>query len=189
LCGLQGSLTAHENIPNIKLPKESGRRRRAMMTKSQIGLTDKARRSVAKLLNVLLADEYILYTQTRNYHWNVVGPRFHDLHKFFEAQYEELDDVIDGVAERVRALGASSAGSLGEFLELARIKESSGLPRDAQGMVGSLLATHEALIRSMRTDLETADKLGDAGTNDFLTGLMERHEKMAWMLRATLERG
>jgi starvation-inducible DNA-binding protein len=160
-----------------------------MMTKTQIGLTDKARQGVAKLLNVLLADEYLLYTQTRNYHWNVVGPRFHDLHKFFEAQYEELDEFIDQVAERVRALGGNSAGSLGEFLELARNKESSGLPRDAQGMVGSLLAAHEALIRNLRSDLEKADELGDAGTNDFLTGLMEQHEKMAWMLRATLERG
>jgi starvation-inducible DNA-binding protein len=159
------------------------------MTKIQIGLTDKARQGLAKLLNVLLADEYLLYTQTRNYHWNVVGPRFHDLHKFFEAQYEELDDVIDGVAERVRALGGTSAGSLGEFLELARNKESSGLPRDAQGMVGSLLSAHEALIRNLRSDLEKADEFGDAGTNDFLTGLMEQHEKMGWMLRATLERG
>jgi starvation-inducible DNA-binding protein len=160
-----------------------------MTTKVQIGLTDKARQGLAKLLNVLLADEYLLYTQTRNYHWNVVGPRFHDLHKFFEAQYEELDDVIDGVAERVRALGGTSAGSLGEFLELARNKESSGLPRDGQGMVGSLLTAHEALIRNLRSDLERTDEFGDAGTNDFLTGLMEQHEKMAWMLRATLERG
>jgi starvation-inducible DNA-binding protein len=160
-----------------------------MMTKTQIGLTDKARQGVAKLLNVLLADEHLLYTQTRNYHWNVIGPRFHDLHKFFEAQYEEVNEFIDQVAERVRALGGISAGSLGEFLELARNKESSGLPRDAQGMVGSLLATHEALIRNLRSDLEKADEFGDAGTNDFLTGLMEQHEKMAWMLRATLERG
>jgi len=91
--------------------------------------------------------------------------------------------------ERVRALGGNSAGSLGEFLELARNKESSGLPRDAQGMVGSLLAAHEALIRNLRSDLEKAAEFGDAGTNDFLTGLMEQHEKMAWMLRATLERG
>ncbi len=160
-----------------------------MMMKIQIGLTDKARQNVVKILNVLLADEYQLYTQTRNYHWNVVGPRFHDLHKFFEAQYEELDEIIDEVAERVRALGGTSAGSLGEFLELARIKESSGLPRDAQGMVGALLAAHEVVIRNLRADLEKAGELGDAGTNDFLTGLMEQHEKMAWMLRATLERG
>jgi len=156
--------------------------------KVQIGIQDKNRQAVIKLLNTLLADEYLLYTQTRNYHWNVVGPRFHDLHKFFEAQYEEVDIVIDEVAERARSLGGTATGSLGGFLELARAKESSGLPRDAQGMIAALLGAHEALIRNLRADVEKVGELGDQGTNDFLTGLMEQHEKMAWMLRASLER-
>ena len=154
---------------------------------TKIGLTDAQREGVTGILNTLLADEYVLYTKTRNYHWNVVGPQFNDLHKFFEAQYEELDDIVDEVAERVRALDGAAAGTLAEFVRLTRLTERAGDRPTAGAMIAALLADHEAVIRSLRTDLETcAGQYGDVGTNDFLTGLMERHEKMAWMLRAFL---
>jgi starvation-inducible DNA-binding protein len=130
----------------------------------------------------------VLYTKTRNYHWNVVSPRFNDLHKFFEAQYEQLEGTVDEVAERVRFLGGRAAGTLTEFLELARLKESPGRHPDAQEMIADLLADHEAVIRALRTDLQIADeKFRDIGTNDFLTGLLQSHEKTAWMLRSCLE--
>ena len=156
--------------------------------KPNIGLADQSRKSVIDVLNVLLADEYVLYTTTRNYHWNVVGPQFHDLHKFFESQYGELDDVVDEVAERVRALGGKALGSLTEFLKQTRLKEHPEKSVNALEMVKNLLLSHEAIIQSLRVDLESCgEKFHDSGTNDFLTGLMERHEKMAWMLRAMVE--
>ena len=154
----------------------------------QIGLTKDQRLSVIGLLKTLLADEYILYTKTRNFHWNVTGPLFHDLHKFFESQYEEIDGTIDEVAERIRALGGTAPGSLAEMLALTALKEASGGGATSQEMVGALLSDHEAVIVSLRAGLEAAQsKYGDAGTADFLTGLMEEHEKMAWMLRSMLE--
>jgi starvation-inducible DNA-binding protein len=153
--------------------------------KPNIGIGDEHRQAVVGILNTLLADEYLLYTKTRNYHWNVVGPQFNDLHKFFESQYEELDDVVDDVAERARALGGHAQGTLAEFTRRARLKEQPGNYLDAKGKLGDLLVDHEALIRQLRDDVATTmDKHGDAGTSDFLTGLMEKHEKMAWMLRA-----
>jgi starvation-inducible DNA-binding protein len=156
--------------------------------KPSIGISDSNRQSVVKILNTLLADEYLLYTKTRNYHWNVVGPQFNDLHKFFESQYEEIDDIIDEVAERSRALGGKAAGTLAEFSQQSRLKEHPGQYPEAHAMLANLLADHEAVIQSLRGDLPTVmDKYDDAGTNDFLTGLMEKHEKMAWMLRAFLE--
>jgi starvation-inducible DNA-binding protein len=155
--------------------------------KPNIGLSDKSRDAVVKILNVLLADEYVLYTRSRSFHWNVVAPNFSELHAFFQAQYEELDGIVDEVAERARTLGGAAAGSLGEFLKLTRLKESPALPRDAAGMVAALLEDHESVIQALRRDLAlVAERHGDVGTNDFLTGLMERHEKMAWMLRAHL---
>jgi starvation-inducible DNA-binding protein len=155
-----------------------------------IGISDSNREGVIRILNALLADEYVLYTKTRNYHWNVVGPQFNDLHKFFESQYEELDEIVDEVAERSRSLGGKAAGTLAEFTRLARLKEEPGQYPDARAMLANLLADHEAVIRTLRGDLATVmDKHGDAGTSDFLTGLMEKHEKMAWMLRAFLEGG
>ncbi len=155
------------------------------MVKPSIGLSDKERDAVVKILNAVLADEFVLYTKTRKFHWNVVGPLFNDLHKFFESQYEELEDIVDDVAERTRSLGGFALGTLAEFQESARLKEDPGQNPAAHAMVAALLADHEALIRSLRLDLETAaDKYHDIGTNDFLTGLMEKHEKMARMLRA-----
>jgi len=143
---------------------------------------------VTAILNGLLSDEYVLYTRTRNYHWNVVGLQFNDLHKFFEKQYAELNDVVDEVAERARSLGERSRATIAEFGKSTRLKEHPGEYPDAKGMVTNLLADHEALVRTLRTDLAAcAEKLGDMGTSDFLTGLMERHEKMAWMLRAMVE--
>lgn len=153
-----------------------------------LGLNTGQREAVVKILNALVADEYVLYTKTRNYHWNVTGPRFNDVHKFFEAQYESLDDSIDDLAERARSLGGPAAGTLTEFLALARLKEQPGQKLAASEMLANLLADHETVIRQLRADLATAqDAHGDAGTADFLTGLMEQHEKMAWMLRSFLE--
>ena len=153
-----------------------------------IGIEPKHREGVVGLLSPLLADEYVLYTKTRNYHWNVVGLQFNDLHKFFQEQYEALDDVVDEVAERARTLGGHAVGTLAEFVQLTRLKEQPGRYPDAREMLANLLADHEAIIRTLRRDLETAaEQHHDVGTNDFLTGLMEKHEKMAWMLRTFLE--
>lgn len=154
----------------------------------EIGISEESREAVARMLNDTLADEYVLYTKTRNYHWNVFGPLFNDLHKFFEAQYEELNEIVDEVAERVRTLGGWSRATLMEFTSSTRLKEHPGEYPSAEDMLSGLLADHEALIRTLRNDQEAcAETYGDMGTNDFLIGLMERHEKMAWMIRATLE--
>jgi starvation-inducible DNA-binding protein len=94
--------------------------------KLNIKLKDNHREGVVEILNALLADEFVLGTKTRNCHWNVTGPHFHDLHKFFDAQYEELDAILDNVAERARALGGHAVGTLAEFLKLARLQEQPG---------------------------------------------------------------
>ena len=152
-----------------------------------IGIPGAKRDAVVHILNALLADEYVLYTKTRNYHWNVVGPQFNDLHKFFEAQYEALNDIVDEVAERATTVGGKALGTLAEFVKTTRLRERPGEYPEARGMISDLLADHESVVRQLRTDVVTVmDKHGDAGTNDFLTGLMEKHEKMAWMLRAFL---
>jgi starvation-inducible DNA-binding protein len=154
--------------------------------KPNLDIPDPARTTIVDLLNTLLADEFVLYTKTRNYHWNVVGPQFNDLHKFFEKQYEALNEVVDEVAERARTLGGRAWGTLAEFVKASRLRERPGESPDARGMIADLLADHESIVRQLRIDLEVAAKHGDAGTTDFLTGLMEKHEKTAWMLRACL---
>jgi starvation-inducible DNA-binding protein len=156
--------------------------------KTNIDLSEEQRAGVVKILNALLSDEYLLYTKTRNYHWNVTGPQFHDLHKFFEEQYTELNEIVDEVAERGRSLDGWAFGTMNEFSQHSRLKEHPGHYPQAREMIANLLGDHEAVIRQLRKDLETCDdQYHDMGTNDFLTGLMEQHEKTAWMLRAFLQ--
>jgi starvation-inducible DNA-binding protein len=153
-----------------------------------IGLSEDSLNGVVQILNNVLCDEYVLYTKTRNYHWNVVGPHFHDRHEFFQEQYEIIDEIIDEVAERARQLNGRSLGTLQEFLDSARIKESPGEYPDDMRMISNLLADHERTIKTLRTNAdECEDKYHDMGTNDFLISIMQKHEKMAWMLRAHLD--
>jgi starvation-inducible DNA-binding protein len=154
---------------------------------ANIGISDKNRKAVAAQLSRLLADEFILYTKTRNAHWNIEGKDFHCVHLFFEEQYEQLDELMDSVAERIRQLGHYAPATLKEFLSLTQLSEKLGEKNDSQGFIKELLADHEGIIIFIRENINTfANEFKDAGTSDFVTGLMEDHEKMAWMLRAHL---
>ena len=153
---------------------------------TNIGMMPNNRDATAKLLNILLSDEYVLLIKTKNYHWNVAGMNFNDLHLFFDKQYAQLLDIVDDTAERVRALGCYSFGTLKAFSEYARIKEHMGdIPKD-KVMIKNLLDDHETIIKFIRADIDKTIEYMDAGTNNFLCDLIEKHEKMAWMLRAYL---
>lgn len=155
---------------------------------ANIGLSLKTRIEVAKILNMLLCDVYLLYTKSLKYHWNVKGIVFHDFHALFKEHYEQLLDIADEIAERVRALDEDSFGTMAEFSKHARLKEEPGKYPDALGMIKQLLADHETIIRQIRKDIDTTADLKDMGTNNFLTEIMEKHEKIAWMLRATAQK-
>jgi starvation-inducible DNA-binding protein len=158
------------------------------MKQIDIGISDKDRQEINSILAKVLADEYVLYTKIRNYHWNVVGPHFSEYHRLFADQYTVLDGDIDEIAERIRSLGAKTPATLAEFAKTASIKEHPGSYPDAQAMVTNLVTDHEAIIRTLRADVESCVKYNDVGTADFLTGLLEKHEKTAWMLRSILEK-
>ncbi|MCG8387893.1 MAG: DNA starvation/stationary phase protection protein [Cytophagales bacterium] len=157
------------------------------MEKLNTGLTEKDRFGSVELLHHLLADEFVLYTKTRKYHWNVTGMQFKSLHELFEEHYRDIEEKIDDVAERVRSLGFMAIGTLKQFSQLTRLEEHEEDNGEASAMLENLVRDHEMIISHLRADLETAQqKCNDAGTSDFLTGIMEDHEKMAWMLRAYL---
>lgn len=156
--------------------------------KANIGIPEKNAQQIALIMNKILADEMIVYAKTRNYHWNYEGDNFMEMHKFYEGQYEELADVVDDIAERIRSLGHFAEGRLKEYLKLTDLEEQAPTP-DQQKQVKNLLDDHETMVRYIREQVNIVqDKLKDAGTADFLTGLMEKHEKMAWMLRSYLRK-
>lgn len=156
--------------------------------KTQIGISEENKNAVSVQLAKLLADEYVLYTKTRNAHWNVEGPDFHSMHLFFESQYEQLDEIMDSVAERIRQLGHYAPGTLKSFLQLTHLAELTERSNDSLGFIRELVEDHDSIIEFIRGNINPfANDYGDAGTSDFVTGLMEDHEKMAWMLRAHLK--
>jgi starvation-inducible DNA-binding protein len=155
--------------------------------KPTIGIPDKDIQEIATLLNTLLADEYVLYTKTRNAHWNINGTDFYELHKFFESQYESLDLKIDEIAERIRMIGHFALGSLKDFLSVTQMGEEKHDFGNAKQIIQTLVNDHETIIRIIRNDIHPiSEKYKDLGTADFVTGLMVQHEKMAWMLRSFL---
>jgi starvation-inducible DNA-binding protein len=150
------------------------------------GISPKNSEAVALILNTLLADEYVLYTKVRNYHWNVEGPSFMELHKFYEGQYTELAETIDEVAERIRKIGHFAEGRLKDFLALSHLVEQD-YTKDPKKQMKDLLDDHETVARYVREHIEEAEeKYKDVGTSDFLTGVLKEHEKWAWFLRAYL---
>jgi len=156
-------------------------------TKLNIALSDDARTEVGRLLNSLLADEYVLYATAHDYHWNVTGANFGDLHQLFEKQYEEVHLLLDEIAERARAIGVAAQGSWDELKKAARASAEAGTGLSAENMLVELLRLTENLIVQLRADVPTVALKGDAGTADFLTKVMEQHEKAAWMIRSHLQ--
>ena len=158
------------------------------MPKLNIGLTEEQLQGVIKLLNRDLADFYLLIIKTKKYHWDVVGPQFRTLHTLWQEQYEALSMNIDATAERIRSLGGYPLGTATGFIECGTLKEHPNDLPDANTMVDRLVQDHEQIIRNLRKDIDQSmDEYHDEGTADFLTGLMEQHEEMAWMLRSFLE--
>ena len=155
--------------------------------KINIGLSEKNLKNSAEQLSGVLANEMTLYIKTRKFHWNVSGESFMELHKLFEAQYTQLEESIDEIAERIGKLGHKTIGTMQEFSKLSSIKESPGKYASSKDLLVELLKDHETVIVMLRKNVDEAgEKNKDAGTADFLTGLMEQHETIAWTLRRYL---
>ena len=152
-----------------------------------IGISEKDRAAIAAGLSKLLADTYTLYLTTHNFHWNVSGPMFNSLHTMFMAQYTELWNAVDPIAERIRALGHYAPGSYAQYVKLASIRETTSVPK-AEKMIAELIAGQEAVARTARAVLPLADEANDQPTLDLLTQRLDIHEKNAWMLRSLLKK-
>lgn len=158
------------------------------MRKLNIGLTQEQRAGVIELLNRDLSDAYLLLIKTKKFHWDVVGPQFRSLHQMWEEQYQALTETIDQLAERIRTLGGYPVGTAEGFLKYGSIKEQTNNIPQATEMVAQLVDDHELVIRNLRDHVDScSEQFHDEGTADFLTGLMEGHEQMAWMLRSFIE--
>ncbi len=154
-------------------------------SKTDSGVAHKERAKLADALSGALADTYLLFLKTQNFHWNVVGPLFYGLHKLTEEQYEDLGESADTLAERIRAIGFLAPGSFAQFSKLSEIKEESGTPT-AEEMIKQLVHDNELCAKRFRDVAEAAEEVNDVKTADLLTERIGQHEENAWMLRSLL---
>ena len=152
-----------------------------------IGLDEANRKAVSDKLALLLANEYALSLKTRKAHWNVKGIDFADKHKLFEEQYNELNTIIDQVAERIRILGFFPPATLKQYSEMSDLQQTTVIVTDSLVLVEKLLTAHEQIIKQLRGyATEFSEEYKDEGTTDFVIALMQIHEKTAWFLRSHL---
>ncbi len=185
-------ITDWEEVENIQDSNRSQTKASGQGLKVQIGIPEQTRKEVSHGLAHLLADTYALYLKTQNYHWNVTGAQFFELHRMFQRQYEELGQAVDVIAERIRILGFLAPGGLHSFADLTSIKDGDG-SADPKDMQLDLLNGHESAIRRARgilTQFEATHELDrkniDTVTQGLLIARLEAHEKTAWMLRSCL---
>ncbi len=153
------------------------------MSTIDIGISKQDRQDIAEGLKRLLADSYTLYLQTHNFHWNVTGPQFRELHLMFEEHYTELATAVDDIAERIRTLGVAAPGTYKAFAQLSSIEEVDGVPAAAD-MVVTLTEGHEQVVKTCRDVIKKAQDADDESTAALVGDRMRVHEKTAWMLRA-----
>ena len=154
------------------------------MTEIDTGISADDRALVGEELKKLLADTYALYLQTQNFHWNVTGPHFRQLHLMFEEQYGQLADAVDGIAERLRSLDLPAPATFKAFAETKSIEDEEGVPSSSE-MVSILAENHQKVIKTARNVLAVASSVSDEATADMATDRLDEHEKAAWMLRAS----
>lgn len=139
---------------------------------------------VVHKLSILLADTYALYLKTQNYHWHVKGPQFKSLHDLFEAQYQELAEAVDAVAERLIMMGHKAPATFKDFERLKTIKDGDN-NLNANKMVIELAHDHGTLVKDLNQSMQLAQKMNDEGTANLLAERIYAHEKAQWMLSAS----
>lgn len=152
----------------------------------RLGFNKKDTSDIIEQINLLIASSHVHYQKLRNFHWNVTGRDFFDLHEKFEELYDFTKINIDDLAERVRVFGATPMATLNEYLRVSKVSEPVGL-LTPDAMVDEVLTDFEILLSQMITVLETANDLGDVSTTDLVNKMVKKTEKYYWMLTSWRE--
>lgn len=150
---------------------------------SYLNLDTSKTKDTVKELNILLADYHLYYQKLRNFHWNIIGQNFFDLHEQFEDMYNDAKLKIDEIAERILTLRFQPESNFTDYLNMSNLAEASSDIEDHE-MVSGLLDDHGKIISQMRNVVEVADKNDDEGTIDLVGEYIRELEKTSWMLDA-----
>lgn len=137
-------------------------------------------------LKTTFASEYAFAIKAQNFHWNVEGPLFVQLHELFERIYTEVYGSIDTFAEELRALQVYTPASLSKFSMLTKVEDENSVP-EFQDMLRELLADSDKMANMFRIVFTMAEDAGDHGLSNFFADRQDAHKKHSWMLRASLK--
>ena len=152
-------------------------------------LNNETKVKIAEMLKPILADQFVLYTKARNYHWNITGSMFLTLHIKFEQLYNELALDVDETAERIRTYGLNAPGSMSEFLKLSGLKEeAAGSYPNQFKMAENIAGDYDFLAtRVNEIGFKVQSEFGDEITAGKLYSIAERYEKHVWLLKSSVE--
>ena len=152
----------------------------------RLGYNQKGTKEIVDKINLLICNYHVHYQKLRNFHWNVTGHDFFDLHEKFEDMYNFTRENIDSLAERVRVFGARPTSRLEDYLKHSKIMEPKGSPSPEE-MVTEILSDLETVLSQMMAVLEAANDAGDVSTIEMVQKIVQKTEKDYWMLTAWLQ--
>jgi len=150
-----------------------------------IDLPNAASNAVATALNKILADTFVLFVKTKNFHWHVSGPHFRDYHLMFDDQSEQIFATIDDLAERVRKIGGTTLRSVGQISRLTMLSENNADFVEPHEMLTELIADHKKIVVSMRSAHQLAEEHEDVATASLLENFIDGAERRLWFLFET----
>jgi starvation-inducible DNA-binding protein len=148
-------------------------------------MTNERQKICAAALSKVLAETYVLYLKTHNFHWNVEGEKFRSLHLMFEEQYRDMWEALDEIAERIRALGEYAPGTNAKLAKLSGIKDNEKIP-SGDDMLRELIADNQTLAATLADAIKTLQEAGDEPSAGLLTDRQTSHEKQIWMMKSLL---
>lgn len=139
-------------------------------------------------LNEFLADLNLFYRKLQNYHWNVQGKDFFQVHAKLEELYNEINEQIDEIAEHIAILGGQPLGTLKDYLEKSTIKEAENKKIKSSEIYNNILADYEELLKKTMEIKEEADAEKNYATSSLIDEYILEYGKIIWMLNhVTLE--
>jgi starvation-inducible DNA-binding protein len=164
------------------MPTHATQSNKAAKTSNPDDFTPEQVKELTDALNALLADVFVLYIKTKNFHWHMSGPHFRDYHLLLDEQADQIFAISDAIAERVRKVGGLTIRSIGQIARLQRIKDNDYEFVPAHGMLEELQSDNRTLVKSLREAHQVASDANDYATTSLIEVWIDEAERRAWFL-------
>lgn len=152
-------------------------------------LDSNAAQDISEALNPVLADVFALYLKTKNFHWHVSGPHFRDYHLMLDEQGDQLFDMTDILAERIRKIGGTTLRSIGDIARRQTVKDNDAEFVEPIAMLAELCEDNKHLAATLRAAHEVTDRHRDMASSSLIENWIDETERRTWFLYETSREG